>query len=72
MDDSNIDVELILKNIADSASQVGTQAKKAYDVLLDELDTEISTTPYETVYQEDRVKLKHYKPEKKRNKAQYE
>ena len=32
------------------------------DVLTGPLDTEISSTPYEIVYQEDRVKLKHYKP----------
>ncbi|HDM74962.1 MAG TPA: class III poly(R)-hydroxyalkanoic acid synthase subunit PhaC, partial [Deltaproteobacteria bacterium] len=31
------------------------------------LDTDIATTPYEVVYQIDRVKLKHYKPKVKRS-----
>jgi len=37
-------------------------SRKAFDVLLGPLDTEIAKTPYEVVYEEDRVKLKHYKP----------
>ncbi|MEM5788045.1 MAG: class III poly(R)-hydroxyalkanoic acid synthase subunit PhaC [Syntrophobacteraceae bacterium] len=32
------------------------------EVPLEPLDTEIATTPYEIVYEEDRVRLKHYKP----------
>ncbi len=63
MPDSNIDIELILKKIADTAGNAGAQAKKAYDVMLEDLDTDISTTPYDVVYEEDRVKLKHYRPE---------
>jgi polyhydroxyalkanoate synthase len=35
---------------------------KAADVLLGVLEADIATTPYEVVYQQDRVKLKHYKP----------
>ena len=34
-----------------------------------QLDTAISTTPYEVIYQEDRVKLKYYKPETKKTKT---
>jgi polyhydroxyalkanoate synthase len=33
---------------------------KSGDVLLGALDTEIAKTPYEVVYEEDRIKLKHY------------
>jgi len=33
-------------------------------VLLSPLNTEISTTPFDVVYEEDRVKLKYYKPSK--------
>jgi len=36
---------------------------EASDVLLSSLDTDIATTPYEIVYEEDHVKLKHFKPE---------
>ena len=34
---------------------------KSKDVLLGPLDTEIAKTPYDVVYQEDRIKLKHYR-----------
>jgi poly[(R)-3-hydroxyalkanoate] polymerase subunit PhaC len=36
---------------------------EATDVVLSSLDTNIATTPYEIVYEEDHVKLKHFKPE---------
>jgi polyhydroxyalkanoate synthase subunit PhaC len=35
-------------------------------VLLDDLETSIATTPYDVVYTEDRVRLKHYRPTAKR------
>jgi polyhydroxyalkanoate synthase len=34
---------------------------KSGDVLLGALDTEIGKTPYDVVYEEDRIKLKHYR-----------
>ncbi len=34
---------------------------KSTDVLLGPLDTEIAKTPYDVVYEEDRIKLKHYR-----------
>lgn len=61
---TGINVDLILKKIAEEAGSARVHAKEAYDILLEDLDTEISTTPYDVVYQEDRVKLKHYIPEK--------
>lgn len=60
----SIAVDLILKNLAKGTEAAKTRAKKASEVLLGPLETDIATTPYEVVYQEDRVKLKHYKPEK--------
>lgn len=66
---SSIDVELIMNKIAEETTRTGTQAKKAYDVMLEELDTDIAVTPYEVVYQEDRVKLKHYIPETVKSKT---
>jgi polyhydroxyalkanoate synthase subunit PhaC len=36
--------------------------RKSQDVLLGSLDTQIAKTPYEVVYREDRIKLKHYHP----------
>jgi polyhydroxyalkanoate synthase len=57
-----ISVDLILSKLAEEAEKVGESAQKASDVLLEPLDTEIAVTPYDVVYEEDRVKLKHYKP----------
>ena len=37
--------------------------RDARNVLLSPMKTEIATTPYEVVYEEDRVKLKYYKPD---------
>jgi len=57
-----ISVDLILSKLAEEAEKAGESAQKASDVLLEPLDTEIAVTPYDVVYEEDRVKLKHYKP----------
>jgi polyhydroxyalkanoate synthase subunit PhaC len=55
-----IPVDLILKNIDESRKETTSKLKKATGVLTSELDTAISTTPYDVVYEEDRVTLKHY------------
>ena len=57
-----ISVDLILSKLAEEAEKARESAQKASDVLLEPLDTEIAVTPYDVVYEEDRVKLKHYKP----------
>jgi polyhydroxyalkanoate synthase len=57
-----IPVDLLLASLAEDAEKAQVRAQKASDVLLDKLDTEIAVTPYDVVYEEDRVKLKHYKP----------
>ena len=62
MAQSKISVDLILSKLAEEAEKAGESAQKASDVLLEPLDTEIAVTPYDVVYEEDRVKLKHYKP----------
>jgi polyhydroxyalkanoate synthase subunit PhaC len=62
MSQSKIPVDLILSKMAEDAQKVQSRAKKASEVLLDELDTELAKTAYDVVYQEDRVKLKHYRP----------
>jgi polyhydroxyalkanoate synthase len=64
MSENKIAVNLILKKLSESTEQVKTRAQKASEVLLNPLNTELSTTPYDVVYEEDRVKLKHYKPVK--------
>jgi polyhydroxyalkanoate synthase len=62
MSQSNVAVNLILKKLAETTEKAKTRAKKASEVLLSPLDTELSTTPYEVVYKEDRVRLKYYRP----------
>jgi polyhydroxyalkanoate synthase len=61
-----IPVDLIIKSLAEEAESAQKRMGKAADVLLGELNTDIATTPYEVVYQQDRVKLKYYKPIKKK------
>jgi polyhydroxyalkanoate synthase len=57
-----IPVDLIIAKLAEDAEKVGKRAQKAADVLLGPLDTEVAPTPFRIVYEEDRVKLKHYVP----------
>ncbi len=61
-DKPKIPVDIILKRLAEDADKAQERAKKASDILLGPLETEIARTPYEVIYQEDRVKLKHYIP----------
>ena len=65
-----IPVDLIMSQLADDAQRVQSRARKGSEVLLDDLHTDIATTPYDVVFEEDRVKLKHYKsPTKTRQKT---
>ncbi|MCP4339030.1 MAG: class III poly(R)-hydroxyalkanoic acid synthase subunit PhaC, partial [Desulfobulbaceae bacterium] len=61
-----VPVDLILRNLAEEVGSGQKRVSKAADVLLGDLKTDIATTPYEVVYQQDRVKLKHYTPTKKK------
>jgi len=54
-----------MNTIAENSEMMWNFADDASDVLLGDLDTEIAQTPYEVVYQQDRVKLKYYKSEAK-------
>jgi polyhydroxyalkanoate synthase len=62
MDQPKIPVDLILAKLAEDAEKAQARVRKASDVLLGPLETDIATTPYDVVYEEDRVKLKHYRP----------
>jgi len=62
MPQPNVSVDLILSKLAEAVEKAGENAQKASDVLLERLETEIAVTPFNVVYEEDRVKLKHYKP----------
>lgn len=62
MSQDKIPVDLILAKLAQDVEAAQARAHKASEVLLEELDTELAATPYEVVYQEDRLKLKYYRP----------
>lgn len=62
MAQTKIPVDLLLASLAADAEKAQVRAQKASDVLLEKLETDIAVTPYDVVYEEDRVKLKHYKP----------
>ena len=62
MERPKIQVDLILSKLAEDAEKAQARAHKASDVLLGPLETDIATTPYDVVYEEDRIKLKHYRP----------
>lgn len=68
MNKPKIAVDLILNKIAESTEKVKVRAQKASEVLLSSLETDLAVTPHEIVYQEDRVSLKYYKPEKVKHK----
>ena len=65
MSQPKIPVDLILSKVAEETERAQSRARKASEVLLDDLETDLAQTPYEVVYQEDRVKLKHYIPRTK-------
>jgi len=58
-----IPVDLILAKLAADAEAARHRLEKARDIFLGPLATDIGTTPYELVYQEDRVRLKYYRPD---------
>jgi polyhydroxyalkanoate synthase subunit PhaC len=62
MSQAKIPVDLILKNLAEEAGMAQERMGKAANVLLGDIDAEIASTPYDVVYEQDRVKLKHYRP----------
>ena len=62
MEQPKIPVDTILRHLAEDTEKVHDRVQKASDILLGQLDTSIASTPYEIVYEEDRVKLKHYAP----------
>lgn len=56
-----VPIDLIMSKIAEDATKARNRASKASEVLLSNLKTDLAKTPYEVIYQEDRVKLKHYR-----------
>ena len=60
---SKIPVDLILNKLAEDAQRVSERTRDASDVLLEPMEAKLAQTPYDVVYEQDRVKLKHYVPD---------
>ena len=60
MHSTKIPIDLILERMAEDTQKAQQRVSRASDVLLGELNCELASTPYEIVYEEDRVKVKHY------------
>jgi len=60
MSSTKIPLDLILEKLAEDAEKAQQRVSKASEVLQGRLNTELASTPYEIVYEEDRVKVKHY------------
>jgi polyhydroxyalkanoate synthase len=67
MGQSKIPVDLLISALAEDVEKAQTKAQRAADLFMGALDTTIASTPYEVVYQEDRVRLKHYRPTGKKS-----
>jgi polyhydroxyalkanoate synthase len=65
----NISGNFLLAKMAVDAAKTADRLREARNILLGPLNTSIAETPYDVVYEQDRVKLKHYKPAKVRIKT---
>ena len=69
MDRSKIPVDLIMAKLEADAKAARQRLEKARDIFQSPLSTDIGATPYELVFQADRVRLKYYRPETARLKT---
>lgn len=60
MSSTKIPIDLILEKMAEDAEKAQQRVSRASEVFQGQLNTDLASTPYEIVYEEDRVKLKHY------------
>ena len=56
-------VDKVMESMVEYMQTMTERARRSMDVLSADLDTAIAPTPYDVIYEEDRVKLKHYAPE---------
>ncbi len=63
MDRPKIPVDLIIAKMAAEAEKAQERLEKARDILQGPLEVDIGATPYDLVYEEDRVTVRHYRPE---------
>jgi polyhydroxyalkanoate synthase len=63
MTQPKIPLDLILANLAEDAEKTQARVTRASEVLLGPLSSDVAVTPYDVIYEEDRIKLKHYRLE---------
>jgi polyhydroxyalkanoate synthase subunit PhaC len=61
MVEQKLPISSLMKNFAEEADSIQQRFNRSKDVLLGDLESEIAVTPCDIVYQQDRVRLKHYK-----------
>ena len=62
MTEHSMPLSKLMENMMHSFATAPDNIRECLDVLSSSLDTELAQTPYDVVYTEDRVKLKHYRP----------
>jgi polyhydroxyalkanoate synthase len=62
MNPGEVNRQTFLQDLADELEKLQAKAQRARKVLFGSLNTDIAATPHEIVYQEDRVRLKYYRP----------
>ncbi len=62
MDPFKMFSDLIFSRFWGDTAKAYSYLRDAREVLLSPMKTDIASTPYDVVYEEDRVKLKHYRP----------
>ncbi|MBN2232359.1 MAG: class III poly(R)-hydroxyalkanoic acid synthase subunit PhaC [Deltaproteobacteria bacterium] len=55
-------VDELMESVLQYTRDMTARTSRARDILGENLETAIASTPYEVEYTEDRIKLKHYKP----------
>lgn len=61
MNSTKIPIDLILERLAADAEITQKRVSKGSNVLLSELNCNLASTPYDVVYEEDRIRVKHYR-----------
>lgn len=62
MTEHSMPLSKLMENMMHTFASAPDNIRECLDVLSSSLDTELAQTPYDVVYTEDRVKLKHYRP----------
>lgn len=62
MTENSLPINKLLENMMQTMASAPDEMRNSLEVLSSPLDTELAQTEYDVVYEEDRIKLKHYRP----------